>query len=61
MLTDTQEQLRNQRKRAMPVVRGGSLFPSMMAAPQPDSIAMELESSLYCDYSLDSGIMADRT
>ncbi|OXU20277.1 hypothetical protein TSAR_006684, partial [Trichomalopsis sarcophagae] len=60
MLSETQEQLRNQRKRSMPVARGGALFPSLMAAPQPDSIALELESSLYSESSLDSGISADR-
>jgi len=42
----------------MPTVRGGSLFPSMGAAPQPDSIASELESSLYSELSIDSGIGA---
>ncbi|XP_011251147.1 trafficking kinesin-binding protein milt isoform X5 [Camponotus floridanus] len=56
LLAETQEQLRKQRKRGMPTVRGGSLFPSMGAAPQPDSIASELESSLYSELSLDSGI-----
>ncbi|XP_050464137.1 trafficking kinesin-binding protein milt isoform X2 [Cataglyphis hispanica] len=56
LLAETQEQLRKQRKRGMPTVRGGSLFPSMGAAPQPDSIASELESSLYSEFSLDSGI-----
>ncbi|CAK9807371.1 Trafficking kinesin-binding protein milt [Anthophora plagiata] len=60
LLTETQEQLRKQRKRGMPTVRGGSLFPSMGAAPQPDSIASELESSLYSEFSLDSGISTDR-
>ncbi|XP_003704554.2 trafficking kinesin-binding protein milt isoform X2 [Megachile rotundata] len=60
LLAETQEQLRKQRKRGMPTVRGGSLFPSMGAAPQPDSIASELESSLYSELSLDSGISADR-
>lgn len=60
MLSETQEQLRNQRKRSMPVARGGALFPSLVAAPQPDSIALELESSLYSESSLDSGISADR-
>lgn len=60
MLSETQDQLKNQRKRAMPVARGGTLFPSLMAAPQPDSIACELESSLYSELSLDSGIMSDR-
>nr|XP_050846559.1 trafficking kinesin-binding protein milt isoform X3 [Vespula vulgaris] len=61
LLSETQEQLRKQRKRGMPTVRGGSLFPSMGAAPQPDSIASELESSLYSELSLDSGIITDRT
>ncbi|XP_031848218.1 trafficking kinesin-binding protein milt isoform X2 [Nomia melanderi] len=60
LLAETQEQLRKQRKRGMPTVRGGSLFPSMGAAPQPDSIASELESSLYSEFSLDSGISTDR-
>lgn len=60
LLAETQEQLRKQRKKGMPTVRGGSLFPSMGAAPQPDSIASELESSLYSELSLDSGISADR-
>lgn len=56
LLAETQEQLRKQRKRGMPTVRGGPLFPSMGAAPQPDSIASELESSLYSEFSVDSGI-----
>ncbi|XP_011630004.1 trafficking kinesin-binding protein milt isoform X1 [Pogonomyrmex barbatus] len=56
LLAETQEQLRKQRKRGMPTVRGGSLFPSMGAAPQPDSIASELESSFYSELSFDSGI-----
>lgn len=60
LLAETQDQLRKQRKRGMPTVRGGSLFPSMGAVPQPDSIASELESSLYSELSLDSGISADR-
>ena len=60
ILSETQEQMKKQRKRSMPVARGGALFPSLMAAPQPDSIAMELESSLYSESSLDSGIMPDR-
>ncbi|XP_017893663.1 trafficking kinesin-binding protein milt isoform X1 [Ceratina calcarata] len=60
LLAETQEQLRKQRKKGMPTVRGGSLFPSIGAVPQPDSIASELESSLYSELSLDSGISADR-
>ncbi|XP_071877020.1 trafficking kinesin-binding protein milt isoform X3 [Bombus fervidus] len=60
LLTETQEQLRKQRHRNMPTVRGGSLFPSMGAVPQADSIASELESSLYSEFSLDSGIISDR-
>ncbi|XP_044002306.1 trafficking kinesin-binding protein milt isoform X1 [Aphidius gifuensis] len=60
LLTETQEQLRKQRKKYMPTVRGGSLFPSICGVPQPDSIASELESSLYSELSLDSGIVSDR-
>lgn len=60
LLAETQEQLRKQRKSRMPTVRGGSFFPSMGAAPQHDSIASELESSLYSELSLDSGIISDR-
>ncbi|XP_051155858.1 trafficking kinesin-binding protein milt isoform X4 [Leptopilina boulardi] len=60
LLAETQEQLKKQRKRSMPTVRGGSLYPSLVAHPQPDSIASELESSLYSESSLDSGISADR-
>ncbi|XP_044585122.1 trafficking kinesin-binding protein milt isoform X1 [Cotesia glomerata] len=60
LLAETQEQLRKQRKKGMPTVRGGSFFPSMGAVPQPDSIASELESSLYSEFSLDSGISSDR-
>lgn len=60
LLAETQDQLRKQRKKGMPTVRGGSLFPSLGAAPQPDSIASELESSLYSELSLDSGISTDR-
>lgn len=60
LLDEAQEQLRKQRRRGMPTVRGGSLFPSMGAAPQPDSIASELEMSLYSENSIDSGISTDR-
>ncbi|XP_034946283.1 trafficking kinesin-binding protein milt isoform X2 [Chelonus insularis] len=60
LLAETQEQLRKQRKKGMPTVRGGAFFPSMGAVPQPDSIALELESSLYSELSLDSGIVSDR-
>ncbi|KAJ9587677.1 hypothetical protein L9F63_018893, partial [Diploptera punctata] len=58
LLRDTQEQLRRQRKKGMPQARGG-LFSSLGPAPNPDSIASELESSLYSELSLDSGIGAD--
>ncbi|XP_063225295.1 trafficking kinesin-binding protein milt isoform X3 [Bacillus rossius redtenbacheri] len=60
LLHDTQEQLRRQRHRGYPQVRGGSLFPSLCTAALPDSIAGELESSLHSELSLDSGISADR-
>lgn len=58
LLRDTQEQLRRQRRKGMPQARGG-LFSSLGPAPNPDSIASELESSLYSELSLDSGIGAD--
>lgn len=58
LLRDTQEQLRRQRRKGMPQVRGG-LFSSLGPATNPDSIASELESSLYSELSLDSGIGAD--
>lgn len=60
MLAETQEQLRKQRKHGLPSVRG-SMYTSLVPAPQPDSLASELESSLYSESSLDSGIVADRT
>ncbi|XP_066587033.1 trafficking kinesin-binding protein milt isoform X2 [Prorops nasuta] len=61
LLTETQEQLRKQRKRGMPTVRGGGpLFSTIGSIHQPDSIASELESSLYSELSLDSGIIPDR-
>nr|CAD7601860.1 unnamed protein product [Timema genevievae] len=60
LLHDTQEQLRRQRRKGMPQARGGSFFPSLSTTVQPDSLASELESSLYSDFSLDSGISTDR-
>ncbi|XP_014232569.1 trafficking kinesin-binding protein milt isoform X2 [Trichogramma pretiosum] len=60
MLEDLQAQLKTQRKREMPTVRGGSLFPSLATVSQPDSIAAEMECSLFSEMSLDSGISADR-
>ncbi|XP_044734084.1 trafficking kinesin-binding protein milt isoform X2 [Chrysoperla carnea] len=57
LLRDTQEQLRRQRRRGMPTARGGSLYPSLCSNQiQPDSLQSELESSLYSESSLDSGI-----
>lgn len=58
LLRDTQEQLRRQRKKGMPQARGG-LFSSLGCGANPDSIASELENSLYSELSLDSGIGAD--
>jgi len=58
LLRDTQEQLRRQRKKGLPQARSG-LFPSLGCAMNPDSIASELENSLYSELSLDSGIGAD--
>ncbi|XP_023716170.1 trafficking kinesin-binding protein milt isoform X5 [Cryptotermes secundus] len=58
LLRDTQEQLRRQRRKGMPQARGG-LFSSLGTTAHPDSIASELESSLYSELSLDSGIGVD--
>jgi len=62
LLVDTQEQLKRQRKKGVPTARGGLLFPSlsMSTHTNPDSIASELESSLFSELSLDSGISGDR-
>lgn len=67
LLQETQEQLRKQRKRGMSTMRS-SLIPGMMLSqpggggvPAADSLHLELmESSLYSDHSLDSGISSDR-
>lgn len=57
LLQDAQEQLKKQRKKSMPSVRGG-LFSSLNIPG--DSLAAELESSIYSELSLDSGISTDR-
>lgn len=62
MLEETQKELRNQRKRAQPTVRS-SLIPGItaLAYPPGESLQSELmESSLFSDHSLDSGIASDR-
>lgn len=62
LLQETQEQLRKQRKRGMSTMRS-SLIPGMMMQQHAaaDSLHLELmESSLYSDHSLDSGISSDR-
>lgn len=66
LLQDTQEQLRQQRKRVQPMVRGGvpphmsHIMPHIATAAglsQHDSLQSELlETSLYSDLSMDSGI-----
>jgi hypothetical protein len=58
LLHDTQEQLCRQRRKGMPQARGG-LFSSLGCATNLDSIASELENSLYSELRLDSGIGAD--
>lgn len=63
LLQETQEQLRRHRKRAQPNVRS-SLIPGIasLAYPPGDSLQSELmESSLFSDHSLDSGIASDRS
>lgn len=60
LLQETQEQLRQQRKRSQPAVRS-SLFPGLQPTTiNPDSLQSELmEISLFSDHSLDSGIVSD--
>lgn len=58
LLQEAQEQLRKQRKKTMPQAR--SSFMSTLGVLQPDSLQSELmESSLYSENSLDSGISGD--
>lgn len=62
LLEETQKELRNQRKRQQPTVRS-SLIPGIasLAYPPGESLQSELmESSLFSDHSLDSGIASDR-
>lgn len=61
LLQETQEQLRNQRKRGQPTVRSNFIPGIGMGCPPADSLQSELmESSLFSDNSLDSGIASDR-
>lgn len=69
LLQETQEQLRNQRKRGQPMVRSNAIAGLGMSGvggigagcPPIDSLQSELmESSLFSDNSLDSGIASDR-
>lgn len=63
LLQETQEQLRRQRKRAQPTVRSSNLMPGIAAlgCPPGESLQAELmETSLFSDNSLDSGIASDR-
>ncbi|XP_054742299.1 trafficking kinesin-binding protein milt isoform X2 [Anastrepha obliqua] len=58
LLQEAQEQLRNQRKKTMPQAR--SSFISSSGLLQPESLQCELmESSMYSENSLDSGISGD--
>ncbi|XP_058060576.1 trafficking kinesin-binding protein milt isoform X2 [Anopheles bellator] len=60
LLQETQEQLRRQRKRSQPMARS-SLIPGITMPAAPDSLQCELmESSLYSEHSLDSGIESVR-
>lgn len=58
LLREAQEQLRKQRRKGMPTVRGGALYPYLSNAMsgQPDSLQSELETSMYSEHSVDSGI-----
>lgn len=58
LLQEAQDQLRKQRKKSMPQAR--SSFMSTLGNLQPDSLQSELmESSLYSENSMDSGISGD--
>lgn len=62
LLEETQKELRNQRKRQQPTVRS-SIIPGIasLAYPPGESLQSELmESSLFSDHSLDSGIASER-
>lgn len=62
LFEETQKELRNQRKRQQPTVRS-MLIPGIasLAFPTGESLQSELmESSLFSDHSLDSGIALDR-
>ncbi|XP_054277002.1 trafficking kinesin-binding protein milt isoform X2 [Macrosteles quadrilineatus] len=64
LLQEAQETLRKQRKKSQPQARGGLLFPSLhssVSTHNPDSLASELECSLFSELSLDSGIGASNT
>lgn len=61
LLQETQEQLRNQRKRGQPMVRSNFIPGIGMGCAPVDSLQSELmETSLFSDNSLDSGIASDR-
>nr|XP_014089572.2 trafficking kinesin-binding protein milt isoform X2 [Bactrocera oleae] len=58
LLQEAQEQLRNQRKKTMPQARSSFISNSVLL--QPESLQCELmESSMYSENSLDSGISGD--
>ncbi|XP_053672789.1 trafficking kinesin-binding protein milt [Anopheles nili] len=57
LLQETQEQLRRQRKRSQPLARSSLIPGNPGLAAAPDSLQSELmETSLYSEHSLDSGI-----
>ncbi|XP_018910242.1 trafficking kinesin-binding protein milt isoform X2 [Bemisia tabaci] len=60
-LHDTQEALKQLQKKNQPTAKGGLLYASLQPQTyQSDSLAMELESSLFSELSLDSGISTER-
>lgn len=60
LLRDAQEQIRQLRKRQMPVARS-SLFSTLGSVGQApfDSLQSELEMSMHSELSTDSGILSD--
>ncbi|KAI5697369.1 hypothetical protein M8J75_009232 [Diaphorina citri] len=67
ILAETQELLKRTKKRSMPgssfsFTSTGSIqgVPSNLGPPHPDSLAAELECSLFSEFSLDSGLGTER-
>ncbi|KAL1132533.1 hypothetical protein AAG570_010488 [Ranatra chinensis] len=64
LLEELRENVRKTKKKNQPTARAGPLYPSLHTSvplQNPDSLAAELECSLFSELSLDSGIGASTT